>query len=137
MSSETQNQVEFTETEVGPDTQVDSTRNFTLTPKIQAPPLPPRRSVGPSPLRSSQNSVLQEWTQKTIEIQSISKVLGPKHKALSDLKLTGHYMKIGIPSRGRVYEDRREKYFEMKDVRRVAKELKQEERSSNLQERYG
>ena len=57
-SSETENQIELTRSsainpdyEVGPDKQVESTRNLILTPEKQAPPIPPRKFIGPSPPR--------------------------------------------------------------------------------------
>ena len=57
-SSETEDQIELTrsftmnpEYEVGPDIQIESTKNLTLTPESQAPPISPRRSIGPSPPR--------------------------------------------------------------------------------------
>ena len=71
-SSETENQIELTRSftinpkyEVGPDDQIDSTRNLTLTPESQAPPVPLRRSIGPSPPRPAKIRVVQEWSQKS------------------------------------------------------------------------
>ena len=55
-SSETENHIELKrsgninpENEVESDNQVESTRNFSLTPESQAPPIPPRKSIGPNP----------------------------------------------------------------------------------------
>ena len=74
-SSEIENQNELTrsftingEYEVGPDNQNESTRNVTLTPESQAPPIPPRRTIGPSPPGPSKIPALQERSQKASDV---------------------------------------------------------------------
>ena len=59
-NSETENQVEISRSATdNPDSEsviekkVGSCRNYTLTPEARAPPIPPRMSIGPSPLRPS------------------------------------------------------------------------------------
>ena len=137
-SCETQNQAElFRIATDNPEfdsvivNQVGSTRNYTLTPEPRAPPIPPKRSIGPTPPRPSKIPVPQERPQKSSNVLPTSHVVKPKPKTPSRLKLTGQYLKIGVPSSDRVYEDRLDKYLEMKEARREAKKLKREERSHN------
>ena len=135
-TSETENQAEISRSatinrgiDSVKDNQVGSTRNYTLTPEARAPPTP--RSIGPSPPRPSKNPVSQERPQKSSDVLPKSHVVKPKPKTPSRLKLTRQYLKIGIPSSEKVYEDRLDKNLK-KDARREAKELKREERSRNL-----
>ena len=104
-SIETENQIELTrsfrtdpEYEVGPDNQVESTRNLTLTPENQAPPIPPRRSIGPSPPRHSKIPVLHERSQKASDVQQTSQVVTTKTKVPSKLNIAKQLVKIGLPS---------------------------------------
>ena len=130
-SSETVNQIEFTKSstinpdyEVGPDNQVESTRNLTLTPESQAPPIPPRRSIGPSPPRPLKILVLQERSQKPSDVQQTSQVVKPKTKVPSKLDMAKQLVKIGLPSSTDKCIERWWQYREMQDTRREAKELK-------------
>ena len=91
--------------------------------------------MGPSP-PIPRSPVLQERTQKASDVQSSAQVVKPKPKAPTNLKLTGQYLKIGYPSCGSVYEDRQEKYLEMKVARKEAKELVRDESSQNPSGRY-
>ena len=143
-SNETENQIELTRSstispdyEVGPDNQVESTRNLTLTPEIQAPAIPPRRSMGPSPPRPSKIPVLQERSQKPSDVQQTSQVGKPKTKVPSKLDMAKQLVKIGPPSSTDKCIERWWEYRDMQDTRREAKELKREERSRNLRQRYG
>ena len=138
-TSETRNQIQLTrsvtmnpELDVSPENQVESTKNFILTPEIQASFFPARSSVGPFSPRPSRFFVLQEQPQKASAVQPTSQVVNSKIKPPIKLKPTGQYLNIGVPSSSRVYEGRREKYFEMKD----AKKTKRGERSRNPPERY-
>ena len=104
-SSEIENQIELTRSstinpdyEVGPDSQVESTRNLTLTPESQAPPIPPRRSIGPSPPRLSRIPVLQERSPKPSDVQQTSQVVKPKTKIPTKLDMAKQLVKIGLPS---------------------------------------
>ena len=104
-SNETENQTELTRSftlcpdyEVGPDNHVESTRNWTLTPESQAPPIPPKESIIPSPPRPSKIPVLQEWSQKASDVQQTSQVFKPKTEVQSKLVMTKQLVKIGIPS---------------------------------------
>ena len=143
-NSETENQVEISRSATdNPDSesviekQVGSCRNYTLTPEARAPPIPLRMSIGPSPLRLSKIPVPQERPQRLSDELTTSHVVKLKPNTPSRLKLTGQYLKIGIPSSDKVYEDRLDKYLEMKDARRVAKYLKREEKSRNPLRRLG
>ena len=143
-SSETENQIELTrsstinpEYEVGPDNQVESTRNLTLTPESQAPPIPPRKSIGPSPPRPSKIPVLQERSQKPSDVQQTSQVVKPKMKVPSKLDMAKQLVKIGLPSSTDKCIERWWEYRDMQDTRKEAKELKREERSRNPPQRYG
>ena len=143
-SSETENQIELTRSftinpdyEVGPDSQVESTRNLTLTPESQAPPIPLSRSIGPSPPRPSKIPVLQERSQKPSNFQQTSQVVKPKTNVPSKLDIAKQLVKIGLPSSADKCIDRWWEYRDMQDTRREAKELKREERSRNLPQRYG
>ena len=104
-SSETENQIELTrsvtinpECEVGPDNKVDSTRNSSLTLESQAPPIPLRRPIGPSPPRPSKIPVLQERSQKASDVQQRSQVVVPKTKVPNKLDMAKQLVKIGLPS---------------------------------------
>ena len=143
-SNETENQAEFSRSDtINPDfdtligNQVGSTRNNTLTPEARAPPVPPRRSIGPSPSRPSKIPVPYERPQKSSDVLPTSHVVKPKPKTPSRLKVTGQNLKTGIPSSDKRYEDRLDKYLEMKDARREARELKREERSRIPPQRFG
>ena len=136
--SETENQAENSRSAtINPhffsviDNQIGSTRKYTLTPEARASSIPPRRSLRPSPPRPSKNPVPQKRPQKSSDVLPTSHVLEPKPKTPNGLKLTGQYLKFGIPSSDKLYEDRLDKYLEMKDARGEAKELKREERSRN------
>ena len=143
-SSETENQIELTRSsritpdyEVGPDNQVGSTRNLTLTPESQAPPIPPRRSIGPSPPRPSKIPVLQKRSQKPSDVQQTSQVVKPKTKVPSKLDMAKQLVKIGLPSGTDKCIERWWEYRDLQDTRREAKELKQTERSRSPPQRYG
>ena len=148
-SSETENQIELTrsftispEYEVGPDNQFESTRNLTLTPESQAPPTPPRRSIGPSPPRSSKIPVLQERSQKAIDVQQTSQVVKAKTKVPSKLDMAKHLVKKGLTSSTACIEycmhkciERWWEYRDMQDTRNEAQELNRE-RSRTPPRRY-
>ena len=141
---ETENQIELTRSstinpdyEVGPDSQVESTRNLTLTPKSQAPPIPPRRSIGPSPPRPSKIPVLQERSQKPSDVRETSQVVKPKTKVPSKLNMAKQLVKIRLPSSTDKCIERWWEYRDTQDTRREAKELKREETSRNPPQRYG
>ena len=143
-STETENQIELTRSstinpdcEVGPESQVESTRNLTLTPESQAPPIPPRMSIGPSPPRPSKIPVLQERSQKPSDVQQTSQVVTPKTKVPSKLDMAKQLVKIGLPSSTDKCIERWWEYRDMHDTRREAKELKREEGSRNPPQRYG
>ena len=124
------------ESEVGPDNQVESTKDFALTPEIQAPCIPPKNSVGPNQPKPWRISVRTKRPQKASDLQPTSRVLKPKINPPSKLKLTGKFIKTCIPSSGRLYEDGRKK-IETKDIRRKGKELNRKERWGNPPEKYG
>ena len=128
VSSNTENQIEITRSAVGPNNQVESTRNFTLTLEIQAPPNSPRISVRPNLPRPSRNLFLQERARKTSDVQWASQAVQSKPKSSSQLKLTGQNLKVVNPTSGRVYQDRREKYPEMKGAKIEVKELEREDK---------
>ena len=141
-SSETENEIELTRSstinpdyEAGPDSQVESTRNLTLTPESQAPPIPPRRSIGPSLPRPSKIPVLQERSQKPSDLQQTSQVVKPKTKVPSKLDMAKQLVTIGLPSSTDKCIERWWEYRDMQDTRREAKKLKREERSRNLPQR--
>ena len=143
-SSETENQIELTKSstinpdyEVGPDNQVESTRNLTLTPESQAPPIPPRRSIGPNPPRPSKIPVLQERSQKPSDVQQTSQVVKPKTEVPTKLDMAKQLVKIGLPSSTEKCIERWWEHRDMQDTTREAKELKREERSRNPPQRYG
>ena len=143
-SSETENQIELTRSstinpddEVGPDNQVESTRNLTLTPDSQAPPIPPRKTLGPSPQRPSKISVLQERSQKSSDVQQTSQVVKPKTKVPSQLDMAKQLVKIGLLSSTDKCIERWWEYRDMQDTRRETRELKREERSRNPPQRNG
>ena len=142
-SSETENQIELTrsssinpEYEVGPDSQVESTRNSTLTPESRAPPIPPRKSIGPSTPRPSKIPVLQERSQKPSDVQQTSQVVKPKTKVPSKLDMAKQLVRIGLPSSTDKCIEKWWEYLDMQDTRREAKEVKREERSRNPPQRY-
>ena len=129
-SSETENQNELTRSstinpdyEVGPDSQVESTRILTLTPESQDPPRPPRRSIGPSLPRPSKSPVLQERSQKPSDFQQTSQVVTPKTKVPSKLDMAKQLVEIGLPSSTDTCIERWWEYRDMQDTRREAKEL--------------
>ena len=71
-SSETENQIELTRSsainpdyEVGPDNQVESSRNLTLTPESQAPPIPPRKTNWTKSTETFKNSCPTGTVSKT------------------------------------------------------------------------
>ena len=143
-STETGNQIELTrsftinpEYDVGPDNQGLNTRNPTSIPEIQAPPIPPRKSIAPSPPRPSKIPVLQERSQKASDVQPTSQVVKPKMKVPSELDRAKQLVKIGLPSNTdkciEIWWENRD----MQDTRRKAEELKREYRSRNRAERYG
>ena len=143
-SIEIENQIElrrsFTigpEHEVGPDNQVESARNLTLTPESQAPPIPPRMSIGPNPPRPSKIPIPQERSQKASDGQQTSQVVKPKTKIPSKLDMAKQLVKIGLPSSTDKGVERWWENRDMQDTRREAKELKRGERSRNSPQRYG
>ena len=104
-NSETENQIELTmsstinpEYEVGPDDQVESSRNLNLTPESQAPPITPRRSIGPNRPRPSKIPVLQERSQKASDVQQTSQEVKPKLKVPSKLDMAKVLVMIRLPS---------------------------------------
>ena len=143
-SSETENQIELTrrstinpDYEVGPDNQVESTKNLTSALESQAPPIPPKRSIGPSPPKLSKIHVLQERSQKASDVQQTSHIVKPKTKIPSKLDMAKQLVKIGLPSSTDKCIERRWEYRDMQDTRREAEELKRQERWHNLPQRYG
>ena len=97
----------------------------------------PSRSEQVFQTRPSRIPVLQERYQTSSEVQQKPQVVKPKIKVTSELQLTGQYLKIAISSSEKVLDERWDKYYEMKNARREAKELKREERSRNPPQRYG
>ena len=143
-SSETENQIEITrsftinpEYEVEPDNQVESTRKLTLTPESQTPPIPLRRSIGPSPLRPPKGPVLQERSQRTSDVQQTSQVVTRKTKVPGKLDMEKQLVKIGLPSSTDKCIERWWEYRNMRDTGREAKKLKREKVSQNPPQRYG
>ena len=66
--------------------------------EIQAPPVPLRRAIGPSPPRPSKIPVLQERSQKTSDVQKTWQVVKLKTKVPRKLDMAEKLVKIGLPS---------------------------------------
>ena len=73
-----------------PDGKIESTRNFTLIPELQAPPTLPRCFLGPSPLRPLSTGVVRDWPHTATDVQQTAQGAKPKIKAPSKLKITRH-----------------------------------------------
>ena len=116
---------------------VDTTTMIVINSEVQVQEVMPSRSEQVFQTRPSRIAVLQECCQTSSEVQKKPQVVQPEVKVPSKLQLTGQYLKIAIPSTEKVSDERWYKYYEMKDARREAKELKREERSRNPPQRYG
>ena len=73
--------------------QIESSRRITFSPKGQAPPIPTKSPTGPGPPRPSRIPVLQEWSQKTSDVQQTSQVFKPKTKVASKLDMAEQLVK--------------------------------------------
>ena len=145
-SSDTENQIGLTrrftinpENEIGLDNQVESTKNLTLTSESQAPPIPPRKFIGPSLPKPSENLVLQERSQKASKVQQTTQIVKPKTKTKIPSKwdMAKQLVKLGLPSSTDKRIERWGQYRDMQDTTKEAQGLNWEKRSRNHPERYG
>ena len=119
------------------ESNVDTTNPILPNSKVQVQELTPSRTDQNFQARPSRIPVLQERFQTSSDVQRTPQGVRPKTKVPSKLELTGEYLKIAIPSSEKVLHERWDKYYEMKDARKEAKELKREDRSRNPPQRYG
>ena len=107
-----------------------------LFPEAQAPPIPLRGSIVPSPPRPSKIPVLQRLLKKSIDVQT-SQVVKPKTKVPSKLDMTKYLVKIGLSSCTNEPIESWWEYRNMQYTRREARKIKQEERSRNPTQKSG
>ena len=119
------------------ESNVDTTNMIIPNSEVQVEELTPSRTDQKFQARPSRIPVLQERFQTSSDVQRTPQVVRPKTKVPSNLELTGQYLKIAILSSEKVLHERWDKYYEMKDARKEAKELKREDRSGNPPQRYG
>ena len=105
------------------ESNVDTINTIIPNSEVQVQELTPSRTDQNVQARPSRILVLQERFQTSSDVQRTFQVVRPKTKVPSKLELTGQYLKIAIPSSEKVLHERWDKYYEMKDARKEAKEL--------------
>ena len=119
------------------ESNIDTTNTIIPYSEVQVQELTPSRTDQNFQARPSRIRVLRERFQTSSDVQRTPQVVRPKTKVPSKLELTGQYLKLAIPSIEKVLHERWDKYYEMKDARKEAQELKREDRSRNPPQRYG